>query len=376
MILLQLMWVKIMNIEDKKLLFSIINAGLKNERVDLSSLNEDSSLMKIIKEQTFQPFLYYVSSDSRFKKYYLASYLLIEKFEKLKDLIKKLFDENNIDHIFLKGTELRYLFPDKNLRLSGDIDVLVRKKDYKKAKEILKNNAFIFDDECEHHAGFKINGVEIELHRLLLPHTDEFAPYFVDAFNHAHIKDKHTYEFENEYNFCYILAHYIKHLYKGAGLRELCDVYVMLDKLDIDMNKVKPFLKEYDLEKFFNTLLNQLNILFDYNAIPFEENPSAYKLIDFSLDSGIHGNGEKGDQLINLQRNISKNSKFKFLLSKLFIPIRSLFVLYPWTKSIILIPFGYFARLLHLLFNRRRQLKHIINSDKFESDNLFEEVGL
>ena len=56
-----------MNIEDKKLLFSIINAGLKNERVDLSSLNEDSSLMKIIKEQTFQPFLYYVSSDSRLK---------------------------------------------------------------------------------------------------------------------------------------------------------------------------------------------------------------------------------------------------------------------------------------------------------------------
>ena len=29
-----------------------------------------------------------------------------------------------------------------------------------------------------------------------------------------------------------------------------------------------------------------------------------------------------------------------------------------------------------LLFNRRRRLKHIINSDKFESDNLFEEVGL
>lgn len=365
-----------MNTNDKNILFSLIKAGMLNEKMDVSSIEENSELMRVIKEQTFQPFLYYVSKDPRFKKYYLSSYLLIEKFEKIKEFIKKIFDDANIDHIFLKGSELRYLFPDKALRLSGDIDVLVRKSDYKKAKELLSKNSFEFDDECEHHAGYKFKGIEVELHRKLLPHTDEFASYFEDVFKHIVHVDGNTYTLENEYNFCYILGHYIKHLYKGAGLRELCDVYIMLEKLDINIEKVSPFLKKYNLEKFFNTLLNQLYILFGYKKIPFEENLSAHKLIDFSLDSGIHGNGEKGDQLINAQRNASGNSKFKFLLSRLFIPIKSLFAIYPWTKSIVLIPFGYLARFLHLIINRRKQLKHIIKADKFENDNLFDEVGL
>lgn len=365
-----------MNDNDKKIIFALIKAGMLNEKMDLSSLEENSELMRVIKEQTFQPFLYYVSKDPRFKKYYLSSYLLVEQFEKLKNYIKKLFDDAEIDHIFLKGSELRYLFPDKTLRLSGDIDILVRKKDYKKAKSILESNSFVFEDECEHHAGYKIKGIEIELHRKLLPHTDNFAAYFEDVFDHVEKDNNHTYKIENEYNFCYILAHYIKHLYKGAGLRELCDVYVMLEKLDLNLDKINPFLHKYNLDKFFNTLLNQLNILFDYNKIPFEKNESAYKLIDFSLDSGIHGNGEKGDQLINAQRNAAGNNKFKFLLSRLFIPVKSLFDLYPWTKSIILIPFGYVARFFHLILNRRKQLKHIMKSEKYESNTLFDEVGL
>lgn len=365
-----------MDSKDKELLFSIIKAGMLNQKIDLSELKEDSDLMRIIKEQTFQPFLYYISKDIRFKKYYLSSFLIIEQFEKLGSKIKKIFDENGIDHIFLKGYTLRNLFPDKALRLSGDIDVLVRNKDYKRAKEVLSNNGFVFDEECEHHAGFKINNVEIELHRKLLPHTDKFAPYFEDAWNHVINDNNHTFVFENEYNFCYILGHYIKHLYRGAGLRELCDVYVMLEKMNLDFSKIDPFLKKYNLEKFFNTVLNELNILFDYKEMPFEVNEAAYSLIDFSIDSGIHGNGANGDQLINSQRNAADNNRFKYLLSRLFIPVKSIFTLYPWTKSIILLPLGYIVRFFHLLFKRKDMLKHVIKSEKFEKNTLFEDIGL
>ena len=138
-----------MDLKEKELLFSIVKAGMLGEKIDLSSLEENSDLMRVIKEQTFQPFLYYVSKDARFKKYYLTSYLAIENFDKLGNFIKKIFDDAGIDHVFLKGFELRRLFKDKALRLSGDIDVLVRNKDYRKAKEILVNNNFIFDDECD-----------------------------------------------------------------------------------------------------------------------------------------------------------------------------------------------------------------------------------
>ena len=150
----------------------------------------------------------------------------------------------------------------------------------------------------------------------------------------------------------------------------------MLEKLNLDFEKINPFFKQYKLEKFFNTVLNELNILFGYNALPFEVNEYAHALIDFSLESGIHGNGENGDQLINAQRNAKGNNKLKFLLSRWFIPVKSIFTIYPWTKSIILLPLGYVFRLGHLVFRRRKELKHVLNTEKLESNTLFDDVGL
>lgn len=360
--------------KEKELLFSIVKAGMLNQSLDLTSLDIQSDLMRVIIEQTFQPFLFKVSKDPRFKKYYLSSYLLIEQFEKIGSKLKALFDKHEIDHIFLKGYELRNLYHDKALRLSGDIDILVREKDYKKAKEIMSMNGFVYENECEHHAGYKYNNFEVELHRIITPSTEAYFDLLKYAFENAYIFDKHTYKLNNEFNFFYILVHYIKHLLTGAGLRELCDVYLMLEKLDLNMNKVHEYLKQFKLEKFFNVLLSELKILFDFDKLDFEFDNNAYELIDYSLKSGIHGNGSDGDRLGNYQKNSSK-SKVGFLFKKLFLPVRTIFRIYPWTKSIILLPFGYIARLIYLLKNRIGWAKEVL-SNKSSEDNIFDKIGL
>lgn len=362
------------NNKEKELLLSIVKAGILNQSLDLSELKENSELMRVIIEQTFQPFLYKISKDNRFKKYYFSSYLLIEQFENIGINIKKIFDENNIDHIFLKGYELRNLYHDKALRLSGDIDVLVREKDYKKARKLLKENSFTYESECEHHTCFKYANVEVELHRIVIPSTEKYFDLLQYAFENAYIFDNNTYKLNNEFNFFYILAHYIKHLITGAGLRELCDVYLMLEKMDLDMNKVHEYLKQFNLEKFFNVVLSELKILFDFNKIEFEFEESAYELINYSLKSGIHGNGRDGSRVENYQKNSSK-TKIGFLLKKLFLPVRTIFRMYPWTKSIILLPLGYFVRLIYLLKNRRDWAKKVL-LNKSKKGNIFDKIGL
>lgn len=361
-----------MELKDKELLFSILKAGLKDESLDLSSLNVDSDLMRIIKEQTFQPFLYHVSRDSRFKADYIASYLVIENFEKKGAFLKKLFDEEGIDHVFLKGYELRNLYPDKLLRLSGDIDILVRLEDYEKAKKLLEDNNFKFDSESSHHAGYYYKGTEIELHRIVINEDNKFISYFRNAFNYVKHIDNHTYSLESEFHFCYILAHYIKHLVGGAGLRELLDVYIMLEKLNLDINKVNLFLEEYNLKEFFNTVLNELYILFGYDKLPFVKNDAAYDLIDYSINSGIHGFGEDSDYSVNRQKNL-KSNKIKYLLKSLFVPLKTMFSFYPWTKSIILLPLGYVVRFFDLLLRSRKKLIKVLDS---KDDKLFTRIGL
>ena len=68
------------NKEEKELLLSIVKAGILNQSLDLSSLEENSELMRVIIEQTFQPFLYKISRDTRFKKYYFSSACFIKHY--------------------------------------------------------------------------------------------------------------------------------------------------------------------------------------------------------------------------------------------------------------------------------------------------------
>ena len=360
---------------DLELLFSIIKAGMKGESLSLSTLNENSDLFRVIKEQTFHPFLYPISKDNRFKKYYLASYLLVEQFNKNGELLKSIFDDNEIDHVFLKGYELRKLYVDPVLRLSGDLDILVREKDYKKAKKILLENGASFIDECEHHAEFKLNNVIVELHRLLIPSSEKYASYFSSPFDNVIVDNNFTYKFDSAYNLSYILAHYIKHLYSGAGLRELCDVYIILEKEEIDFDKFNKFLKEFKLVKFFSTVLSELKILFDFDKIEFEFNKSSYDLISYSLMSGIHGHGKNNERMENWQRNVKEN-KFVFLLKKLFLPVKAMFRIYPWTKSIILLPFGYVVRFFYLITKRFDWFKKVAKAKNNKDEDLFKEIGL
>lgn len=360
---------------NKEKILQIVDAGIKGNSLDLTCLTEDEESLKILREQTFQSFLYPVGKNPAFKKYYIASCLIHEQFSKMGEKIKSLFDDNGIDHIFLKGYTLQYLYPDPNLRMLGDIDVLVRNEDYKRAKKILHENGFEFLDEWEHHAGFRYGKLETELHRKLIASNEKFAEFFVRPFDHAKVQDGHTYALEDEYNFMFILAHYYKHLRVGAGLRELCDIYLMLEKLNLDADKIRENIKICGMENFFDIILTELHLLFGYDKLPYEENPHVSELIDYSLTSGIHGFGTGGDVLKNRIKNGKKQSKFSFLLKTLFVPVKTMFLYYPWTKSIILLPFGYIARFFHLILFRRDKMHHVLEIDDNEN-GLFEKLGL
>ena len=61
--------------------------------------------------------------------------------------IRLLCEHNNIDHVFLKGIPVgQELYDPKELRITRDIDILVRYEDVKKTVECLKEKGFSFAD--------------------------------------------------------------------------------------------------------------------------------------------------------------------------------------------------------------------------------------
>ena len=74
--------------------------------------------------------------------------------------------------------------------------------------------------------------------------------------------------------------------------------------------------------------------------------------------------------------NLNNGNKFSFLLKRLFIPIKQLFKLYPWSKLIVTIPFAYIYRFFYLLINKKNKLKEVVKYKKDENYYLLESLGL
>ena len=101
-------------------------------------------------------------------------------------------------------------------------------------------------------------------------------------------------------------------------------------------------------------------------------------MIDYCLNCGIHGFGEKSVQAqsTNALNNFCNGNKFIYLVKKLFIPIKELFKLYPWSKLIITIPFAYIFRFFYLLKNKRNKLKETLNYKQDDTYKLLKSLDL
>lgn len=110
----------------------IITKGDNNKKVD-GKISEKKVLGKINKVKR--------NGDT----VYLKHQYLSQSSSYLKELedVEKNLEEKGVDHIFLKGLPLYLHFFDKPPRkLYFDADLLIKKKDFKKAKTILKNLGF------------------------------------------------------------------------------------------------------------------------------------------------------------------------------------------------------------------------------------------
>lgn len=351
----------------------VMNAAMKGEHLDLSDYVNDKEFLRIMEEQTFQSFLYKVDKRPEFRKYYIQAALISEKIDNVGNELKQILDENDINHIFLKGLELKKIYPDPCMRLMGDIDILVRDEDYEKTLSVLEKFNFERGETMYHHTDMKYKSLCIEVHNKLLALKNEHITFLDHPFTNAINIDKNTYTMNSNEFFLYLLIHYIIHMKKGAGLRELCDFYLFLKNNDIDTNFIIKELSYYKSENFLDTIFTELDYIFGFKKYDFKYNKNITKIIMFSLMSGIHGYGLSNQSLTN-EFQLKKTNKFSYFIKKLFIPLSELFKELPWTKSIILIPIGYLVRLFKLIIFKRKKLISVLNLK--EKSNIYDDMGI
>ena len=140
----------------------LLKAYVNKEKLNID-LNESD--VRLLTEQSLQTLIYPVTSDSKYKKYYISWVLKQESFYNLQEEITNIFNDNNINHVYFKGSVLSKIYDDPSVRTRGDIDLYVDSKDFDKAKSLLLSNGYKLDTDnidCMHHESVTKNGIEIE----------------------------------------------------------------------------------------------------------------------------------------------------------------------------------------------------------------------
>ena len=225
----------------------------------------------------------------------LLNYCQIEQFTRR---IVSIFEKEQIPYFLLKGISLCDCYSIPEYRKLGDVDLYINDPPaLEKAKNLLKQNGFVLQDELsDHHLTYSYTFPAIgricllELH-FRITGLYQYAPAnaVVDEVFSANIL-KHTCQTVNgisysvlpptEYTF-YMLHHMLKHyLYSGFGIRLLCDFtfYLKRHAREIDFQRIHDWCTRSRIFHFYEIILQSCRL---YLGLPDTIDPEIqYKETD------------------------------------------------------------------------------------------------
>lgn len=152
--------------------------------------------------------------------------------------IETLFNANNFISCILKGPGMAQLYPNPELRVSGDIDVWIN-GDRRDIISFVRNNSKSSQIVYHHIDGLKIDDIDVEIHFIPSYMANPFANNRLQQW----MQDVKTKQFNHSINICggkihtptlafnrvFILHHIYRHFfYEGVGLRQMMDFYYVL----------------------------------------------------------------------------------------------------------------------------------------------------
>lgn len=326
-----------------ELLFSLISTEIAKEKTVKYNKKPDEEMLKKLYKTAKAHDVAHIVCEALEKQGFLDSGEISTKFRKKKlvavyrteqivydyENICCCLEENGIDFMPLKGSVIRYLYPEKWMRTSCDIDILVKQCDCERAGELLREKlSFKLKDGKTLH-DFQLlspTGVLLELHYTLieddcLPNT---VPFLENVWNNASVADgfKHKYEMSKELFMLYNTAHMAKHVLRGGcGIKSFADLFVLENKFDFDRHKFNELLEKSSLYTFAMNAEKLSRVWFEDE----EHDETTISLEKYVLDGGVYGTASNG-AAISAGRGVSKAKSF---FDNAFLSYDALCVVYP-----------------------------------------------
>lgn len=282
-----------MSIDVMNLMFLLLRSALWGETFQGEvSKDEFAQVLKLAKEQTIYGLVFDALSQLKgnYDKRHVFEGLSVcqtiqgqnERVNKeLKELVR-IFNEECIDYLVVKGQTYSKLYLKPELRMAGDIDFLIH-QEYHSVKKVIERQFSIKLPEkiVEREIEFEHGNVPFELHTSLRDWAKKKHQVIWDALMEKEWLKKHYVEIDGvrvrtlspTMNAAYVFIHLFFHFIReGVSLRQLCDWAMVLHhyKDEINKDELKKILSDLDLIdacRAFGTILT------DHLGLPVNEFP-------------------------------------------------------------------------------------------------------
>ena len=244
----------------------------------------------------------------------------------------KVLEDEKIDYIPLKGAVLMDYYPEKWMRLSIDIDILVRPEDHERAAKAFVKNAELREPgfSTGHDISLRSeNEVAVELHFAffdedLFPKAQKILSN-VWCFANPVAEGSHKYQLESQMLYLHHIVHLAKHIkLGGGGIKDFIDLY-LLDMHGINFDSCKVLLEETEMFRFAEMAEKLARVWFGDE----EHDEITRCLADFVMSGGIFGS-RKNSSILEKRKS---KTKLKFYASHLFVSYDYLKNQYPIIKK-------------------------------------------
>lgn len=383
-----------MNVRD--LLLALLRCAIKGEALDIGALRESLSrenvatLFKVAKKHDVAHLVCYalekceIDLDGEvgalFKKEKEQAVLRYEMIQADINDICSCFDSEGIAYVPLKGAVIRSYYPQPWMRTSCDIDILVSETALDWAvKTLTEKFGYRVEGKKNYHdiSLYSPFGMHLELHHNIKENEPKYDKlltrvweFVYDDYGAKHIQ-------ENEFLMFHLTAHMAYHFVGGGcGLRSVLDLWLLNKALDLNKEKLNKFLCECGLATFYEQIISLGRYWFENES---EAEDTIKQLEIYILLGGAYGTQKQGA----VSRQVKKGGKFKYIISRVFMPYESLSVLYPIIKKHkILTPFCQIARWFSAITKGKRikkEIRDVAGATKEQTENtkaLFEKLGL
>lgn len=318
--------------------------------------------------------------SARFKKEQMTALFRCENLDYETERISRALSDAEIEHIPLKGAVIRELYPERWMRTSCDIDVLVKAERLEEAADALcEKLGYTRENGKNYHelSLYSSSGFHLELHHSIMEKMPCADKVLARAWDYAAPCGDSRFAFRAEYLMFHIIAHAAYHfLGGGCGVRTVLDIHFLQKSLKYDKAVLNELLRESRLDKFAETLLSLSEFWFGSG----EGSDTAREMGEYIVSGGAYGNFEQ--HIANLR---TKNEKNGYVLSRIFLPYESLKILYPRLEGRRAMTPVYQAKRWFKLFDKSKRNKiaremranSCLDTDEIEKTRIFlERLGL